>query len=557
VVGIALALAAAPEPPPAFGFLAPASGVWQVWASRDGGEPRPITSSAEDVVHLSSAPGRGELLAVTRGGAALILSEDGEVVGRIDLGRDVDEAALAPDGSRIAYTLEAGPGRDRDIWTIGRDGAGRRPAVRREGMQHAPAWSPDGAALAFTSSGEAGGEDLWWLRLDGTEEAQVTTGPHVHLEPSVAPDGGIFVSSNRDGGYDIWRLDAAGGAPRRVIAAAGLDAQPRVSADGGRILFVSRRAGRSAVWVARADGSGARPLTDGSTEVRHPVWTGAGAGAPGRAPERAGGWIAFLRLTGGRWQPWRARPDGSGLEPMAEIPVDAARVTVAASGRRALVNGADGTLYLLEGAGGPPRRVEVDPPGPTDAALSPDGALIAYSVNTLGGIDSNDLWVVAAEGGRARKITDQAHLQHFPSWTAGREILYLSGSGGQTHDIWRVAASGGKPSLVLGGNLYNFDPAASPAGDVAFSSNRSGDYEIWLLDAGSGEPRRLTDDPAYDGQPSFSPDGRRLAFVSRRGGSGRIWTLDASTGAAAPVPVEGDVRMPFWFGGGADGGGGR
>jgi TolB protein len=170
-------------------------------------------------------------------------------------------------------------------------------------------------------------------------------------------------------------------------------------------------------------------------------------------------------------------------------------------------------------------------------------------VNTLGGVDSNDLWVVAAKGGRAKKITDQPYLQHFPTWGKGDEILYLSGRGGQSHDIWRVRADGAGARLVLGDHLYNFEPAISAAGDIAFSSNREDNYEIWLLPAGAGEPRRLTHDPAYDGQPVFSPDGRRIAFTSLRGGSSRIWIHDLASGEETPLPIEGPARMPSWFAG--------
>jgi TolB protein len=340
---------------------------------------------------------------------------------------------------------------------------------------------------------------------------------------------------------------------RSVIARKGFDGHPSVSPDGGRILFVSSAGGGRAVWSAAPDGSAARALTDDSLGARDPVWLAASV-SPAPAEKRAAampreGFIAFLRQTDGSWQPWASRPDGSDLRRIASLPADVSRITLSSDGATLLADTTDGNLYVVTTADGNARRISVDPGGPTDAALSADGRRIVYSVNTLGGVDSNDLWVVGVEGGRAKKLTDEPYLQHFPVWGPGGAILYLSGNGGQNHDIRRFDPKKRASSLLLGGRLYNFEPAISSAGDVAFSSNREGDYEIWLLRSGSEEPRRLTRDPAYDGQPAFSPDGSKIAFLSRRGGSGRIWILDLASGETSRLPVDGELRLPVWSAG--------
>jgi len=45
--------------------------------------------------------------------------------------------------------------------------------------------------------------------------------------------------------------------------------------------------------------------------------------------------------------------------------------------------------------------------------------------------------------------------------------------------------------------LYNFDIAPGPKNQLAFSSNRSGNYEIWLKPAQEAA-RQLTNNPALD-----------------------------------------------------------
>lgn len=527
---------------PTYAFLAPVRDVWQVWIGSGGRPPRPLTDDAVEKVSLSAAAATGEILAVTRDGTGILMTAQGQRLAAIDLGPGVDDAALSPDGRWIAFVREESIGtRERRVWIIDRSGAGRRRLLDRAGFQHGPAWSPDGAAIACTASGPGGAEDVFLVRVDGSGDRQITVGTRRYLEPAFAPDGGILVSTNRAGDdYDIWRLDPGTGEAAPAFAAPGYDGQPAVSPDGRRVLFVSRRSGHAAVWVAAPDGTAAERLTSAPTQVKDPVWV---AGSGDR--------LAFLRATDGGWQPWTARLDGTDLKPIARLKADPSRITLAADGRTLLANGLDGSLVLVDTSEATTRAIAVDPPGPTDAALSPDARRIAYSVNTLGGIDSNDIWVVPVGGGRAKKITEQPFLQHFPVWGPDDVLLYLSGKGGQNHDVWRVKADGGKPALVIGERLYNFEPAMSPKGDLAFSSNREGNYDIWLQPAGGGEPRRVTSDPAWDGQPAFSAEGTRIAYVSRRGGASRIWIHDLGTGNEVALPVDGHLRMPLWFPGGS------
>jgi eukaryotic-like serine/threonine-protein kinase len=110
-------------------------------------------------------------------------------------------------------------------------------------------------------------------------------------------------------------------------------------------------------------------------------------------------------------------------------------------------------------------------------------------------------------------------------------------------------------------------PTWSPDGKMlAFSSNRSGNYEIYVRRIEGGLEVNVTNDPGQDFQPDFSPDGNWIAFVSTRssrtgmvkigsvGGTefrtvgGDIWVVPALGGQARLLARDGN--FPVWDPGG-------
>jgi len=67
---------------------------------------------------------------------------------------------------------------------------------------------------------------------------------------------------------------------------------------------------------------------------------------------------------------------------------------------------------------------------------------------------------------------------------------------------------------------------------IAFASDRDGDYEIYVMDADGSNVRRLT--TASEGEdnysPAWSPDGSRIAFTSGRDGDADVYVMDADGG---------------------------
>jgi dipeptidyl aminopeptidase/acylaminoacyl peptidase len=175
--------------------------------------------ATDDELVVAAADGR---LVVVRaeGGVARVLTADGRAAAPAVSGR-----------GEVAFALE----RDDacDIAIVPLDGSAW--PVRASNADYAwdPAWSPDGALLAWHE---------WDL-------------------PDMPWDGSRVVVRGPDGATKV----VAGG---EAIAVG----QPRFAPDGNRLAFVSDAAGWSTIWTADADGGNAQPVLRESQEHAEPAW---------------------------------------------------------------------------------------------------------------------------------------------------------------------------------------------------------------------------------------------------------------------------------------------
>ncbi|NDJ61798.1 MAG: hypothetical protein GYB67_11775 [Chloroflexi bacterium] len=97
---------------------------------------------------------------------------------------------------------------------------------------------------------------------------------------------------------------------------------------------------------------------------------------------------------------------------------------------------------------------------------------------------------------------------------------------------------------------------ATRSDQVAFASDRSGNWDIYLLDLAKGITHNLTAHPADDRAPAWSPDGRRLAFLSYRqtNAFADIYILDMRTGTLQRITTgqHNDYRRVVWSPDGQD-----
>ncbi len=97
---------------------------------------------------------------------------------------------------------------------------------------------------------------------------------------------------------------------------------------------------------------------------------------------------------------------------------------------------------------------------------------------------------------------------------------------------------------------FSESPAWSPDGKMlAFSSNRSGNYEIYVRRVEGGQEVNVTNDPAQDIQPNFSPDGNWISFVSTRSSRTGMVKISATGARAGFRAFGGDVWIVPALGG--------
>ncbi|MBI1799073.1 MAG: S9 family peptidase [Candidatus Eisenbacteria bacterium] len=105
----------------------------------------------------------------------------------------VGAPVLAPDGASAAvsvthHDLEKNEGRGR-IWRVSLKGGEPYALTSAEGSSGEPAFSPDGAQLAFTRKDEKGKKQVFVLPLGGGEARKVSDLPLGAFDPRWLPDG--------------------------------------------------------------------------------------------------------------------------------------------------------------------------------------------------------------------------------------------------------------------------------------------------------------------------------------------------------------------------------
>jgi WD40-like Beta Propeller Repeat len=273
--------------------IAAALGVWSLiaftaaGAQAKVGDPNgQIAYVAAGKIHVAAADGSGAR-ELARGGAP----------------------SWSPDGTMIAFHSARVPGYGLDVYVMGRDGRFQRrlvshPTAGGEPSDNTrddfePAWSPDGAYIAFATNRD-GNAEIYRMDTTGHSTARLTNNPADERDPAWSPDGRtIAFVSNRSGNSDVYAMRADSTDVRQLTRATESDSAPAWSPDGRLLAFESVRDRNADIYLMAADGTGQRRLTNEPAAETRPTWSADGKSIVFTRSEGSGRRLVVMSLSGG------------------------------------------------------------------------------------------------------------------------------------------------------------------------------------------------------------------------------------------------------------------
>jgi TolB protein len=163
----------------------------------------------------------------------------------------------------------------KEIWAMDYDGQNQHQITHLGTVSLSPRISPDNSRLAFASLGSEGWSiRMYSLDLDRLVSFSAGTAGGSNQSPAWSADGAkIAFSSSRTGDPEIWVADAGGGNLRRITNFRGPDVSPTWNPKtNAQLAWVSGRTGLPQIYIMDQDGSNIQRLTDGGYAVS-PSWS--------------------------------------------------------------------------------------------------------------------------------------------------------------------------------------------------------------------------------------------------------------------------------------------
>jgi len=211
-------------------------------------------------------------------------------------------------------------------------------------------------------------------------------------------------------------------------------------------------------------------------------------------PDHSRGYVWPIYAT---YDIYRARPDGSELSKLTDIPGYDAEATVSPQGDRIVftsMRDGDLDIYSMKLDGSDVLRLTDEIGYDGGPFYSPDGTKIVY---------------------RARHPSDPAEIEDYKALLAGGLIRPSK------LEIFVMDADGSNKIQITDLGVAAFGPFFHPSGEkIIFSSNygdpQGREFDLWMVDLDGNNLERITYSEGFDGFPMWAPDGKTFVFCSNR-----------------------------------------
>jgi len=264
-------------------FVSSRTGIKEIWAmDYDGQNQHAITHLGAISLSPRISPDNSRLAFSTLSKQGWSISIYSLELGRLvsfregTIGGSNVTPAWSGDGARIAFSSSRTE--DPEIWIADADGTKSQRITVSKGPDVAPTWNPRTNGQIAWVSGRSGLPQIYTMDVDGTNIQRLTDGGYA-ISPSWAPNGQFLTFSwNRKygpgapGGQDIYVMDIASKHWLQLSHGAGSNDFPSWAPDGRHIVFERAVGGHADIWSMLADGTGQKQLTHSGNNFM-PNWS--------------------------------------------------------------------------------------------------------------------------------------------------------------------------------------------------------------------------------------------------------------------------------------------
>jgi eukaryotic-like serine/threonine-protein kinase len=178
---------------------------------------------------------------------------------------------ISPDGSRLAFAKKESASNTFDIWILDLTTGAQRRLTFDPTDDRSPVWSPDGAAIIF-SSDRKGGVGLYRKNSNGVGDEELVSPKEQYstLASQWLPDGRSVIFRGGTSAINLWMLNLTDRKSSPLIRTPWNNLHGVVSPDGKWLAYDSRDTNRFEVYVTTFPPTNSKWMvtTNGGAEPR-------------------------------------------------------------------------------------------------------------------------------------------------------------------------------------------------------------------------------------------------------------------------------------------------